>query len=344
MATTLDFLTAPEFSDDRLTEVINIPDYKTGRPAQLGIFRDVPIATTYVRLGVSEDEVAIIPSRERGGEHNANMRGDKAQVMVSVPHFPLDDAIHPSDIQNIIGWGESAAYRMVGDVYNEKLLQMRAKHDATHHHLDWGALRGKIVDAEGYEIADLYSLFGITQTTTNIALGTAGTDVMAGLRAVRTGIQREMKGATYSGLRIFAGADWFNAYIGHASIKEALKYYAAPGQLNPARDDVLTVFSFGGVTVELVDEEFAHRKADGTFEMLPAVEADEAIAVPLGTPYFRRYIAPPDSINLANVAPSTKIFVATNELPYGKGREIHSESNILPICTRPQIITKLTMS
>ena len=62
MATVLDYLNAPEFTDDRITEAINVAEYTTGRPAQLGIFRDVSIPTTYVKLSVSEDEIAIIPS------------------------------------------------------------------------------------------------------------------------------------------------------------------------------------------------------------------------------------------------------------------------------------------
>lgn len=345
MATVLDYLSAPEFSDDRLTEAINVAEYQTGRPAQLGIFRDVPIPTTFVRLGITEDEIAIIPSRERGGESNVNMRQDRGALNLNVPHFPLDDAITPSDLQNILQWGETYAYTMLGDVVTQKQEAMRLKHERTWHHLDWGALKGLIVDAEGTLIANLYTEFGIAQPTQAIALGTAGTDVPGLLRGVKARIGRELRGATTSGVRIFAGSAWFDGFVKHQSVTEALKYYATPGQLNPTRDDVVDEFRFAGVTVERVDEEFAHRKQDGTFEMLPAIAANEALAVPMGTQYFRRYIAPPDSIDLANRAPNpaNKIFVSTQDLPHGKGREMHTESNVLPICTRPQIITKLTM-
>lgn len=345
MATVLDYLNAPEFTDDRITEAINVAEYNTGRPAQLGIFRDVSIPTTYVKLSVSEDEIAIIPSRERGGESNVNMRNQRGVLNLDIPHFPLDDAISPSDLQNILQWGDAYAFTMVGDVVTQKQETMRMKHERTWHHLDWGALKGLITDAEGRVLANLYTEFGIAQPTQAIALGTAGTDVPGLLRSVKSRTVKELRGATTSGLRIFAGSDWFNGFVKHQSVTEALKYYATPGQLNPVRDDVVDEFRFANVTVERVDEEFAHRKPDGTFEMLPAIAANEALAVPMGTQYFRRYIAPPDSIDLANRAPQpgAKIFVSTNDLPHGKGREIHTESNVLPICTRPQIITKLTM-
>ncbi|NTI27126.1 major capsid protein [Rhizobium rhizogenes] len=76
-----------------------------------------------------------------------------------------------------------------------------------------------------------------------------------------------------------------------------------------------------------------------------AVADDEAIVVPLGTPFFKRYIAPPDTISGANRRPDpdTKVFVSTDDLPHDKGREIHTESNVLPICIRPQLLIRLKM-
>lgn len=346
MSTVLNYLNAPEFSDDRLTEAINVPLYQTGRPAQLGLFRDTPIPTTFVRLGITNEELAIIPSRERGGESNLNMRRDQGTLMFNIPHFPLDDSIGPSDIQNVMNWGESYVFTALAGVVTQKQETMRAKHEQTWHHLDWGALKGLVVDGEGKLIANLYTEFGITQPTANFALGTAGTNVPALLRTVKANTGRELRGAPNTGLRIFAGSQFFDAFLGHTSVVEALKAYAVPGQMNPQRDDVVDEIRFAGTVIERVTEEFAYRKPDGTFQMLPAIPANEALAVPMGTGYFRRYIAPPDSIDLANRAPQpdSKIFVSTHDLPHGKGREIHTESNVLPICVRPQIITKLTMA
>lgn len=344
MATVLDYLSSPEFADDRLTEAINVPEYQTGRPAQLGIFRDVAIPTTYVRLSVDNDEISIIPARERGGESNLNMREGRRGINFDIPHFPLDDAINPSDLQNILQWGEGYAFTMVADVLQQKLAAMRAKHERTWHHMDWGALYGNVVDAEGKVLANLFTDFGLTQTPIDFELSVTTTQVADRLGEVKTSISREVRGAPTNGVRIFASSSFYDAYVRHASVKEALQYYPAAGQINPARDDVTDEFRFGGAVIERVTEEFAWRKADGTFEMLPAIPDDEAIAIPMGTDYFRRYNAPPDSVNLANRRPDQSIFVSQHERPHGKGVEIHTESNRLSICTRPQVITRLTMS
>ncbi|MCW2854364.1 MAG: major capsid protein [Nocardioides sp.] len=343
--TPLDYLTAPEFADRRLTEAINVPPYRTGRLGQLGLFADTPISNTFVRIGITDGEITIIPARERGGPANKNMRGDRAETILSVPHFPLDDAVTPSDIQNLMVYGADFVMETLARVYNEKLALMRSKHDATHAHLDWGALNGLIIDGENKLLADLYETFGLEQEVMPFALADAQTDIAAMNGALKAVIRRHLRGAPATGVRVFASSTWYDAYIRHASIREALKYYPVAGQRNPAHDDIADEFNFAGLTVERIDEEFPVRLPDNTFAIRPAVLANEAIAIPLGTSYFKRYVAPPDTIYDANrpPAPNAKIFVSTDELPHGKGRDVHTESNVLPVCLRPQIMVRLTL-
>jgi len=344
MATPLEYLSAPEFAPDRLTESINVPAYQTGRPAQMGLFTDTPIATTYVRVGINGDEITIIPARERGGENNLNMRDGRAAVFIGIPHFPLDDAITPSDIQNILAWGEDRVFETLGSVYNTKLASIRNKHEATWSHLDWGALNGLVIDAEGKVLLDLYDTFDLTQHAVNFALDTATTGIAAKNRAAKALMRRELNGAATTGSRVFAGTEFFDRHVSHPNVLESLKPYR-DGTANPARDDVEDSFTFAGLTFERIDEEFQVRQPDGTFLSKEAVAPDEAILVPLGTEYFKRYNAPPDTIAGANRAPNPddKIFVSTDDLPHGKGQEVHTESNTLPVCIRPQTMVKLTV-
>jgi len=344
MSTVLDYLSAPEFTPDRLTETINVPPYRTGRPSQLGIFADTPIATTFVRLGLAEDEITIIPARERGGENNLNMRGGRQAVFVGIPHFPLDDAITPSDLQNVLVFGADRVFETLAGVYDGKLTTIRSKHEATWSHLDWGALNGLILDAEGKVLLDLYDTFELSQATVNFALDVATTDVAAKNREAKAEVRKQLRGAATNGAVALAGPDFFDRYVSHQKVTEALKAYRGT-TADPGRDDIEDTFTFAGLRLERIDEEFQYRQSDGTFLSKKAVADDEAVLVPLGTPYFRRYIAPPDTIADANRAPvpGDKIFVSTDDLPHGKGQAIHTESNLLPICTRPQIMVKLTL-
>lgn len=344
MSTVLDYLTAPEFSDDNLTEAINVAPYNTGRPAQLGIFTDTPIHTTYVKLGISEEELTVIPARERGGESNVNMRSDRSGVSFDIPHFPLDDGIKPSDIQNLTAWGTDHIMMSLEDVYNNRLDTMRAKHDLTHSYLDWGALNGVVMDGEGKILLNVYDKFDLTENVISFDLLTNSTDVSGKNREAKALIRKELRGTASTGVRVLAGKDFFDAYVKHPAVLAELRAY--PGATpNPGRDDIQDTFTFAGVTLERIDEEYKVRQANGTLVSKKAIKDDEAIALPLGTPFFKRYVAPPDTLSGANrrPQPDTKIFVSTDDLPHDKGRDIHTESNVLPICVRPQLMIRLRM-
>lgn len=346
MPSVLTYLSDPAFTDARLQEAINIPPPQVGRLAKLGLFQDSPMATTYVRILIQDDDITIIPARERGGPTQKNIRGARSTALVDIPHFPLDDAITPMDLQNIVGFGnESFSFVQLTEVINQKLSMMRAKHDATQAHLDWGALNGIVLDAEGKTLLNLWTTFGITQTSTSFVLGTTTTDIAAKNRTVKQLIRTALRGFPASEYRVFAGATFYDSYVNHANVKASLAAYQGP-TANPARDNVEDTFSFAGITMERVDETFPYRNPDNTFTTRRPIPLTEALMVPLGTPFFKRYAAPPDSIFEANTQPriTDKVFVSTTDLPHGKGREIHTESNLLPICLRPDLIQRLTVA
>lgn len=345
MSTVLEYLNDPEFADDNLTQAINVAPYTTGRAAQLGIFTDTPIRTTYVRLGIDEDELTVIPARERGGESNFNIRNDRSGVTFEIPHFPLDDAITPSDVQNLTVWGSGGVLSSIEDVYNDRLTTMRAKHDLTHSYLDWGALNGLVMDGEGKILLNLYDKFDLTENVVDFNLDTNGTIVSDKNREAKGIIRKELRGTASKGVIALAGKNFFDTYVKHPSVLAELRAY--PGATpNPGRDDIEDRFTFAGITLERIDEEYKVRQANGTLISKQAVPDDEAILLPLGTPYFKRYVAPPDTLSGANrrPEPDTKIFVSTDDLPHDKGRDIHTESNVLPICTRPPLLVRLRLT
>lgn len=343
MSTAMDYLTAPDFAASALTEAINIPPYQTGRPAQLGIFTDTPINTTYVRLGVQERDLVLIPARERGGESNLNSRPEKKGVVdFHIPHFPLDDAIKPSDIQNLVAWDSEYVMESLTGVYMQRLDDIREKHHQTHSYLDWGALNGIIVDATGKQLVNIYEEFDIDPITVFFDLETAATDIAELNRTAKAIIRKELRGTPATGIRALAGKEFFDRYVSHSFVKEQLAQYN--GQTpNPNRDDVEDIFTFAGLTLERIDEEFQYRGADGVLVTREAVAEDEAILVPLGSQYFKRYVAPPDTLSGANKKPepAEKIVISTKELDHDKGVDIHSESNVLPLCQRPNLMVRL---
>lgn len=335
----------PRFDDASLTEAINVKPYNTGRPAQLGIFVDTPIARTKVRLGITDRTITVIPSRQRGGETNLAARAEQRGIVEAViPHFPLLDTMTPADIQDLGSFDPSGALVAVEDAYAQKLDDIRQRHDHTHHYLDWGALNGEVLDAEGKILFDLFTTFDLEQHSVAFDLDTSTFDVAAANRSAKAILRKELRGTAASGAIVLAGKDFYDRYVGHQSVKNGTQFYAGSTP-NPARDDIEERFTFAGLTLERIDEEYNIRQPNGAIITRPAIVPDEALLIPLGTSFFRRYIAPPDTVSGANrpPEPATKIHISTEDMPHDKGREIHSESNVLPICVQPQTMIRFVL-
>ena len=77
-------------------------------------------------------------------------------------------------------FGSETDVQTVMTLLREKMAGMRRDLDLTIEYQRMGALKGLVLDADGTtEIYDMFEVFGLTKTTHSMALGTAGTDVLA---------------------------------------------------------------------------------------------------------------------------------------------------------------------
>ncbi|WP_281407891.1 major capsid protein [Methylobacterium sp. WL69] len=226
---------------------------------------------------------------------------------------------------------------------NRKLITMRRKHAITLENLRMGALKGVITDYDGTVLIDLFAQFGVTPKVVDFALGTAGTDVGAKLREVSGYMEDSLQGDTMSGVHGFAGPGWFSKYIGHASVKDAYKFYASTQ--DPNRQDVRRGFTYQNVTIEEYRGSATYLNADGTTSTVQRFVPDGDVRFfPIGTgETFTNYWAPPDFVDEVNTAPGldAQVFVAPLErMKFGKGMDMHTESNPLPLCKRPNLLVR----
>ncbi|MBA4358040.1 MAG: hypothetical protein C0405_09990, partial [Desulfovibrio sp.] len=95
-------------------------------------------------------------------------------------------------------------------------------------------LKGKVLDADGSTILDLFSEFGISEKAVNFALTTEATDVAAKCREVTRHINKELKGDSLTYVHCLCGPDFYDALVNHASVRQAfLNYQAQPPARRP---------------------------------------------------------------------------------------------------------------
>ncbi|WP_018261892.1 major capsid protein [Methylobacterium sp. WSM2598] len=346
----LDIFNQDAFSAAALTGAITLVPNSYGRINALGLFTAEPIATTSVIVVIEDGVLNLLPTRPRGAPASLGTRGKQRPKSFPVPHIPHEDSVLATDVQNMLALspaGGGGLETVLGFV-SRKLITMRRKHAITLENLRMGALKGVITDYDGSTILDLFATFGVTQKVVDFALGTTSTDVLGKCMEVAGYMEDNLSGETMTGVHALCSPEWFAAFIKHANVKEAYKYYQSGPQI--LREDVRKGFTFGGITFEEYRGAASYLQEDGT-RTAPQrfIPAGDVRFFPLGTAdTFVNYWAPPDFWSLVNQAPAigdAEVFVAPLEpKKFGKGMDIHTESNPLPLVKRPQLLVRGTTS
>ncbi len=303
MPTVLDIFRSPHFSSRALTDGVNVVPNMYGRLGQLNVFPARPVPTTYVTIEYRNGVLNLLPTRERGSAGTQGTRNRRDKRVFMIPHIPHDDALMAVDLQNRVQFGTNDVLTPMMDAMTEKLSDMTNKHYITLEHLRVGAIKGQILDADGSLIYDLYAEFGITPKVISFALADASTDVGKKAREVSGYMEDNLQGETMTSVRALCAPDFFADLVSHPSVKDAYKFYTS--QQEPMRNDVRKGFTFQGITWEEYRGTANYLGADNSVTARKFIEPGTARFYPEGTQQtFATYMAPPDSVDEANMARS----------------------------------------
>ena len=332
-----DIFNNPAFGTAEMTQAINVIPTQYGLLNELGIFKEKGITTSSVQVEKKNGVLNVLSAVGADAPGLVNTSGNRELISLNVPHFIVNDRINAADIQNIRKFGSSDELEAVQDVVNDKLAEMKAKHEITLEYLRATALQGAIKDGNGTTLVNLFTEFDVTQHTQNFATGTASTNIPKLLRDVKRYIEQNLKGETMSGILCLCSANWFEALIAHSSIKDAYNAYQGS---TPYRDDLRYTFEFNGI--RFIEYEGSTTNAAGS--TLRFVPDNEAIFLPLGTRnVFETVYAPADYVEAVNTIGLP--YYAKQELAdMGRGVNVQTQSHPLPICKRPDLLVKATKS
>ena len=318
-----------------MTESINnLPSMPT-QIRESGLFVPDYLTTTYVDVESKSNQLTLVQSATRGmsGKPVNETRGGKKTF--ETVHLPKDDVVRADDVQNVKAFGTSNTATAVNDKVNAKLEGMKSDIDYTREHLQLGALRGKLLDADGSLLYDFYKEFGIQRPTFTLNLTNKDADIGGQTDKMLRQLLRALSGDVSTGWIAFAGEDFMDAYSYHPAIKALYdRYKESVGQYT------------GSVTANMA---FQHRGVTFVsylhqFGSEVDIKPDEALIAPLGTrKTLKEYFAPADFNETVNT--SAKPYYAAREpLKFNKGWQLHAQSNPLPIALRPKALATLKMS
>lgn len=319
------------FSVPNLAVSISKQPYIPGRIGALGLFDEEPITTTVVQIEYDGTSLKLVAAKPRGGVAQVVNLGKPKLIPFNTVHLPERSTMMADEVQNIRAFGAQTEL----DAAVARVARYQAKHrvqlDLTHEFQRIGAIKGKVLDADGTSVLmDLYDEFGIEQKTVSFALDTPTTTVRTKATEVIDLIEEALGNLPMRGVRAFCGKNFWNALIEHKNVRETYLNTAQAAELRGKAPDS---FDFGGIIFE---------RYRGNVGNVPYIGPDEAYAFPEGVPdLFITRFAPADYMETVNTE-GLPYYSKVEPLRFNKGVEIESQSNPLHLNTRPQTTIRLT--
>ena len=318
------------FGVDALLTVINEDHVLPGQIAAAGLFEEQGVASTVVQIEKDGMSLALVKAAPRGAPGQA-VTGDKRSLIpLNTIHLPQTFQILADEIQGIRAVGSLTELMQVQAYVARRIEKARRQLALTHEFQRIGAIKGKVVDADGSSLFDIFQRFGINRPQAfSLELDNPDTDVSAKCAEILDAQDDALGSVTSTGARAYCGKTLWAKLVGHKSVREAYLNWQAAAQL---MGDRRQPFEFGGITWE---------RYKGKIGNAPFVADDRAHVVPLGVPdLFISAFAPADYAETVNTE-GLPYYAKLERMKFDKGVEGEAQSNPLHLCTRPASVREL---
>ena len=345
----LDVFESDAYNMFSLTAAVDKLPYKPGRLEQLGIFESRPSTNRHAVVEERQGRLAILPTLARGSQNQTTNRTPVRKTRAfAIPHVPQWDELLAEDLEGKRAFGSEDQTEVFSQVLADKLQMMKNNHEVTWEYHRAGALHGVVLDNDGSTtVVNWFTEFGITQVSISVdftdsgtyALPNPTTDMKTLCGQIQRTMQVQLGGSPFSGIRALCGGRFYDAFTHHGTVRHAFERYQdnqfarniqiPTGNGPPAPSG----FMFGDIAWE------NYRGFVGTTKFFDPLEA---IVYPEGTSdIFIEVPAPADFIESVNTR-GQRYYAKQERMPFDKGILLHTQSNVLFMCTRPACLLKLT--
>lgn len=317
------------FSVANLTAAVNKLPAIPGKVGAMGLFDEKGVTSTSVVIDEHEGRLVLVPNTSRNDDPAPIKGGKRKRRTFETLHLPLSRPILPSQLQGVAAFGQEDTAAPVVTVINDNLQELKNSIEATREFQRVGALRGKLLDADGAVITDLYKEFEVPQKKITVALSNAGTNVRKACLDAKRFSESKLAGVMVTGFRALCGPDWFDALIDHEKVKAAFaNYQEAQDRLG---GDVRSGFVFGGIE---------YIEYDVTVSGQRFIPADIAQVFPVARGVFRMFNAPANYNETVNTI-GQPFYSKGAERKLGKGWDLEAQANPLAMCLFPEALVEL---
>lgn len=328
---------ADPFSLESLTAAINAVPYRPGQVSASGIFQEDSVSTTLISIEQRDGKLGLVEPSQRGGPGETVDDESRKKSPIAVPHYQRNDSVLADEVQNVREFGTEASLETVVGRVNRKAQRHAQDLTMTLEHQRVGALKGIVLSKSGSTQLNLYNTFGVAvPSDVSLELDVEATVVSSLWQEVVYSIEDALD-EPYSGIHVFTGRDFHKALWQHKSVRDTFLYHTGASVL---RQDVPDVFEWGGATWERY-----RTGAKATSDLgAPYIAANEArVAIKGVEDLFITRFAPADYNDTVNT-PGLPFYAQMIEKLNKKGYDMEVQMNAISICTRPQVLRKLTLT
>ncbi len=354
------------YNSTALTTQVNRVPNTFGLINALGYFTHESIGSTIVEIREESEGIAVLASEERGGPAQQLDGEEGATRFVKVPHYPVEDAVTPRDVQDRLAvLGRERVPESVDAAVARKILRLAHAHYLTQEFTLAGAIKGQIRDGKGRLLLNVHEYFDRPKRVIYWDLDNPDTDPWKKAEEVYDAIGDEKNGVSFTGVDMIASPAFVQKLINHPKFEQWYLNYSSGVGIAREMERESRGGNWGRVVPigQLRVIEYKGKVALRGEGMVPYVEAGKAHAVPTGVsePIFECYHAPADVLSQVNVPP--ELLAAGGGLPEGsplaagilamfasakvrdheKGLDLWTESNNIALCKRPELLVESVM-
>ncbi len=319
---------------DYTEELLLVPN-TWGLINEMNIFRKESVSQHSITLESSTGTLGVVSDQVRGARALVNKDDTRNLRSFAIPHFPLDDAVSPGDVQGKRAYGNADAAETEAAVIARKLERIRMNHAITLETARAYALTtGAIYAPNGTVAGNYYTDFGVTRKEVDFVLGTSTTELTAKIEEIVAHIQDNiLSGESVTGVVALCSPAFFAKLIAHATVKDAYKYYSSVQEplRNRLGSGVYRRFVHGGI-------EFIEYR--GSYNGTALIPTGDAYFLPQGTvDTFISYFSPANKFSHVNTL-GEEAYAFTYKDSKDSKIEIETEHNAIHLVRRPAVVCR----
>ncbi|MFV0385667.1 major capsid protein [Paracoccus sp. (in: a-proteobacteria)] len=205
-------------------QVVERVDHRPQLLGQLDIFEPIYSRSQTIAIASKDRTLSLIPTSEIGAPLEQLIPGGAKVRKFDAVRLAKESTIHAIELAGVTALPFDDQTVEVADEVTGRTGWIIDEIEMTWEHMRFGAVQGKVVDADGVTVLhDWYQEWGIPQPTEiNFQLGTEATDVRKKCRDIKRASQTNAKGVWTPSTRLVSicGDGFFDDLVNHPSIKE----------------------------------------------------------------------------------------------------------------------------